>query len=199
MSEPRATVAIIGAGTMGAGIAQVALEAGWTVILHDPVPGATDKARKRIGDGLARRAAKSRAGGDAEARADVNPKVGAGADATDAHAIDADAWTSAHLARLQAAATPAAAAADAHLVIEAAIEDLEIKQRLFGELDRAAPPTTILATNTSALSVGRIAEGARTAPERVVGMHFFNPAPVLALVEIVAAKGSATWAVEQAA
>ncbi|HEY2915998.1 MAG TPA: 3-hydroxyacyl-CoA dehydrogenase NAD-binding domain-containing protein [Candidatus Limnocylindrales bacterium] len=199
MSEPRATVAIIGAGTMGAGIAQVALEAGWTVILHDPVPGATDKARKRITDGLARRAAKSRAGGDAEARAGVDPKTGAGADATDAHAIDAGAWTSAHLARLQAAATPAAAAADAHLVIEAAIEDLEIKQRLFEELDRAAPPTTILATNTSALSVGRIAEGARTAPERVVGMHFFNPAPVLALVEIVAATGSATWAVEQAA
>jgi 3-hydroxybutyryl-CoA dehydrogenase len=176
VSGERARVAIIGAGTMGAGIAQVALEAGWHVVLHDPVAGATDRARQRIAEGLARRAAKTEA---------------------DAEAIEA--WTTGRLERLATAPTPAAAAADAHLVIEAAIEDLETKQHLFGELDRAAAPTTVLATNTSALSVGRIAEGARTAPERVVGMHFFNPAPVLALVEIVAARGSAGWAVEQAA
>ena len=161
---------------MGAGIAQVALEAGWGVTLHDPVEGATDRARSRIAEGLARRAAKTQADPDA-----------------------IEAWTNAQLGRLATAATPADAAADAHLVIEAAIEDLAVKQRLFGELDRAAAPTTILATNTSALPVTRVADGARTAPERVVGMHFFNPAPVLALVEIVAGNGSAGWAVEQAA
>jgi 3-hydroxybutyryl-CoA dehydrogenase len=176
VGDERATAAIIGAGTMGAGIAQVALEAGWGVVMHDPIDGATERARARIADGLARRAAK-----------------------TDADPDAIEAWTSAQLARLRTAASPAEAAADAHLVIEAAVEELETKQRLFGELDRAAAPTTVLATNTSALSVARIAEGARTAPERVVGMHFFNPAPVLALVEIVAANGSATWAVEQAA
>jgi len=161
---------------MGAGIAQVALEAGWSVTLHDPVEGATDRARARILDGLRRRAAKQGAA-----------------------ANDIEAWATTRLDRLAIAATAAAAAEDAHLVIEAAIEDLPVKQRLFGELDRAAPPTTVLATNTSALSVGRIAEGARSAPERVVGMHFFNPAPVLELVEVVAGAGSAAWAVERAA
>jgi 3-hydroxybutyryl-CoA dehydrogenase len=178
VSEERARVAIIGAGTMGAGIAQVALEAGWSVILHDPLTGATDRARRRIAEGLARRAAKSEPDADASA---------------------SEAWANTRLERLSTAASPAQAAADAHLVIEAAIEDLETKQRLFAELDRAAVPTTVLATNTSALPVTRIAEGAHSGPERVVGMHFFNPAPVLALVEIVAGEGSAAWAVDQAA
>ncbi|HEX5239922.1 MAG TPA: 3-hydroxyacyl-CoA dehydrogenase NAD-binding domain-containing protein [Candidatus Limnocylindrales bacterium] len=176
MTDERARAAIIGAGTMGAGIAQVALEAGWSVVLHDPVAGATDRARKRIGEGLARRAAKAETGADA--RAD---------------------WISARLGRLATAETPARAASEAHLVIEAAIEDLETKRALFAELDRASAPTTALATNTSALSVTAIAEAARIAPERIVGMHFFNPAPVLALVEVVAGRGSASWAVERAA
>lgn len=176
MTESRARVAIIGAGTMGAGIAQVALEGGWAVAITDAAAGATGRARDRIADGLRRRAAKA------------VPDAAAGA-----------AWVDQRLARLSVGASAAAVATDAHLVIEAAIEDLAAKQALFGELDRAAPPTTVLATNTSALSVARIAEGARTAPERVVGMHFFNPAPVLELVEIVAAKGSASWAVERAA
>jgi len=175
-AESRARVAIIGAGTMGAGIAQVALEAGWVVTLHDPLAGATDRARARILDGLQRRAAKTGVDSDA-----------------------AEAWAMGRVEGLTVAGTAAAAAEEAHLVIEAAIEDLVAKQALVGELDRAASPTTVLATNTSALSVARIAEGARIAPERVVGMHFFNPAPVLHLVEIVAAKGSAAWAVERAA
>jgi 3-hydroxybutyryl-CoA dehydrogenase len=70
------------------------------------------------------------------------------------------------------------------LVIEAAFEDLEIKRELFGELDRVVPPPGILATNTSALSVTQIAH-ATSSPERIVGLHFFNPAPVLPLVEVV--------------
>jgi 3-hydroxybutyryl-CoA dehydrogenase len=176
VSESRATVAIIGAGTMGAGIAQVALEAGWAVVLHDPMPGAADRARERIATGLARRAVKLEA---------------------DADGIDD--WIEGRLRHLGAAVSPAAAAAEAHLVIEAAIEDLETKRALFAELDRAAPPSTVLATNTSALSISKIADGARIAPERVVGMHFFNPAPVLDLVEVIGGARSAGWAVERAA
>src|SRR5204862_3446448 len=117
VTEERARVALIGAGTMGAGIAQVALEAGWRVILHDPIAGATDRAKGRIRDGLLRRAAKISRDAD-------NP----------------DAWAAARLERLATAASASEAANDAHLVIEAAIEDLETKQRLFGELDRAAVP-----------------------------------------------------------
>lgn len=160
---------------MGAGIAQVALEAGWSVTLHDPASGATDRARARIYDGLLRRAA----------------RIGADADGMDD-------WAKGRLRHLAVATTAAEAGAEAHLVIEAVIEDLPAKQRLFAELDRSAAPTTVLATNTSALAVSRIAEGARLAPDRVIGMHFFNPAPVLELVEVVAGVASAEWAVERA-
>ena len=176
MSEQeRALVAVIGAGTMGAGIAQVALEGGWRVALHDAAPGATDRARDRIRDGLARRAAKS---------------------GVDADTIDE--WVDGRLGLLATAPAPAEAAAGAHLVIEAVVEDLDAKRLLFAELAAAAPEDALLATNTSALSVTDIAERAFR-PERVVGLHFFNPAPVLPLVEVVAGRRSAAWAVERAA
>ena len=162
-----ATVAVIGAGTMGAGIAQVALEAGWFVRLHDPLPGAFGRGRARIEDGLVRRAAKR---GIEE--------------------VDAAAWVEARLGGLTDAPDLARATDGAALVIEAIIEDLEAKQALFAALDATLPAETILATNTSALSVTAIAEAARRHAGRVVGMHFFNPAPVLALVEIV--EGMAT-------
>jgi 3-hydroxybutyryl-CoA dehydrogenase len=168
-----ARVAVIGAGTMGAGIAQVALEGGWRVALHDPIPGATDRAIERIRQGLIRRAQKA---GDADA----------GRSATDA------------LLALEVAPSAARAIDGAHLAIEAIVEDLELKRKLFSELDAAATPDAILATNTSALSVSRIAESLARA-ERVVGLHFFNPAPVLPLVEVVAGRASAPWAVERAA
>ena len=166
---------MIGAGTMGAGIAQVALEGGWDVVLADPVPGAVEAARRRIADGLARRAA----------RAVPDP-------------AQRDGFVAGFLDRLSAAATPGEAAGGAQLVLEAALEDLALKRGLFADLDAAAEPETILATNTSALSVTKIAEGVGR-PERVVGLHFFNPAPVLPLVEVVAAQRSAAWAVERAA
>jgi 3-hydroxybutyryl-CoA dehydrogenase len=166
MTGDRARVGIVGAGTMGAGIAQVALEGGWDVVIHDPVSGATDRARKRIEDGLARRAA----------------KLGADADGIDA-------WVSGRLSGLSATDSLDGVATDAQLVIEAALEDLDLKRSIFRELDAAADPDTILATNTSALSVGKIAEGTRR-PQRVVGLHFFNPAPLLPLVEVVAAAQS---------
>jgi 3-hydroxybutyryl-CoA dehydrogenase len=172
-STKPALVAVIGTGTMGAGIAQVALEAGWRVTLFDATPGATDGARERIREGLARRAA--RTGG-----------------------ADADSGVARLLANLTASAGLPDAVANAQLVIEAALEDLDLKRRLFADLDEAAVSDAILGTNTSALSVTSIAE-ATGRPERVVGLHFFNPAPVLPLVEVVSGRRSADWAVERAA
>jgi 3-hydroxybutyryl-CoA dehydrogenase len=168
-----ARVAVIGAGTMGTGIAQVALEGGWRVALHDPLPGATDRALDRIRQGLTRRAEK--AGADDPARSATQRLLG-----------------------LEVVRGVAPAMDGAQLAIEAVVEDLEAKRSLFRELDDTAPPDALLATNTSALSVTRIAEAA-SRPERVVGLHFFNPAPVLPLVEVVAGRLSASWAVERAA
>jgi 3-hydroxybutyryl-CoA dehydrogenase len=171
-----AAVAVIGAGTMGAGIAQVALEAGWEVRIHDVTPGAVERARERIRDGLTRRA--SRAVPDPAQR---------------------DGFVAGYLERLAVAGTPAEAAAGAQLVIEAVVEELEAKRALVAELDAVTAWDTILATNTSALSVSKIADGARIAPERVLGLHFFNPAPVLPLVEVVPGSRTADWAIERAA
>ncbi|MEA2674409.1 MAG: 3-hydroxybutyryl-CoA dehydrogenase [Chloroflexota bacterium] len=174
MDEPnRALAAVVGAGTMGAGIAQVALEGGWRVALFDSQPGATDRARDRIRQGLVRRAEKAGAG--------------------DPVAIAAE-----QLTRLTVARTLVEAAEGAQLVIEAALEDLELKRRLFQELDDATDPETVLATNTSALSVTKIAESVAR-PERVIGLHFFNPAPLLPLVEVIAGQRTAQWAAEQGA
>lgn len=166
---PLGSVAVIGAGTMGAGIAQVALEAGWPVRLHDPFPGAADRGRARIEDGLRRRASKRSLAGRA-----------------------ADAWVAARLDGLTHAPDLADAASGADLVIEAIVEALDAKRALFHAVDATCPAGTILATNTSALSVTAIASAARRHPERVLGLHFFNPAPVLPLVEVV--RGSRTHA-----
>ena len=166
-------MAVIGAGTMGAGIAQVALEAGWRVALFDSQPGATDRARDRIRQGLVRRAEKS-------------------------GASDPAAVAERRLADLTIASTLASAATGAQLVIEAALEDLDLKRAIFAELDEATDPDAILATNTSALSVTKVAESTGR-PERVIGLHFFNPAPVLPLVEVIAGRRTAAWAAEQGA
>jgi 3-hydroxybutyryl-CoA dehydrogenase len=150
-------IGVLGAGTMGAGIAQVAAEAGIAVVLHDPVAGATRRAQERIAGFLARRVEK----GQLEQAA---------AEAAVARITEADA-----LEEL----------GDADLVIEAIPEELELKRDAFRRLGEAARPQTILATNTSSLSVARIASAA-SHPDRVVGMHFFNPVPLMALVEVIA-------------
>jgi 3-hydroxybutyryl-CoA dehydrogenase len=168
-----ARVAIVGAGTMGAGIAQVALEGGWRVTLHDPIPGATNRALERIRQGLTRRAEKAGAADPARVAATGLLALHVVPDVT--RAVDG-----------------------AQLAIEAVVEDLDAKRRLFADLDDASAPDAILATNTSALSVSKIAESVGR-PDRVVGLHFFNPAPVLPLVEVVAGRSSAAWAVERAA
>jgi 3-hydroxybutyryl-CoA dehydrogenase len=158
---------------MGAGIAQVALEGGWRVALYDTAAGVTDRALERIRQGLVRRAAKA---------GEPGPEH----------------WAATRLLALTVEPRLGEAVADAQLVIEAAVEDLELKRVLFAELDDATAPDTILATNTSALSVTKIAESVAR-PERVVGLHFFNPAPVLPLVEVVAGGRTGAWAVERAA
>ena len=160
----RATiVGVVGAGTMGAGIAQLALENGHEVVLHDVDEAAIERGRIRIRDGLARRAAK-----------------------LDLDADTIDDWVDGRLAGPRESASLDGLGAEAEVIVEAALEDLALKRTIFRTLDAAAPPETILATNTSALSIAAIAE-ATDHPERVIGMHFFNPAPVMPLVEIVTA------------
>ncbi|MEX2011442.1 MAG: 3-hydroxyacyl-CoA dehydrogenase NAD-binding domain-containing protein [Chloroflexota bacterium] len=158
---PKELVGVVGAGTMGAGIAQLALENGHEVVVHDVDEAAIERGRARIRDGLARRAAKL----------DLDPD-------------SIDSWVEGRLADLREAETLATLGGEVDVAIEAALENLELKREIFRALDAAADPEAILATNTSALSVGAIAEVVRF-PGRVVGLHFFNPAPVMALVEVV--------------
>ena len=150
-------IGILGAGTMGAGIAQVVAEAGIEALLHDPVRGAYERAHERSAGFLARKVEKGQ--------------------------MD-EATATAALARISPAST-LEELAGVDLLIEAIPEDLELKRDSFRRLDAAAEPTTILASNTSSLSIGQIA-AATQHPERVVGMHFFNPVPLMALVEVVA-------------
>jgi len=147
-------VAVIGAGTMGAGIAQVAAAAGHIVHLSDTRVGAAEFAIARIADELAARVARGKAS-DGE-RADI-------------------------LARLR----PGDAPSDCGLAIEAIVEDLAAKCALFADLEKRLSATAILATNTSSISITAIA-AALDRPERCAGFHFFNPAPAMRLVEIVA-------------
>ncbi|MDH5197418.1 MAG: 3-hydroxyacyl-CoA dehydrogenase family protein [Gemmatimonadota bacterium] len=156
MNEIR-RVAVIGAGTMGHGIAQVAALAGWDVTLTDARPATLGAARDRI-------------------RHNLEGSVSRGK-------VNSEAATAA-LARISLATTVGDAAGAADLVIEAIVEDLDVKRALFAELASAAPSTATLATNTSSLSVAAIADAV---PEsgRVVGMHFFNPVHVMKLVEVV--------------
>jgi 3-hydroxybutyryl-CoA dehydrogenase len=153
-------IGVLGAGTMGAGIGQVAAAAGHPVLLADSFPGAIDKARDGHAKAIGREVEKGRLGKDAAA---------------------------ALLARISYR-TPAAGDLSCFrgsaLVIEAIVEDLAVKRSVFQSLDQTVAAEAILATNTSSLAVSAIA-GACKRPERVVGIHFFNPAPVLPLVEIV--------------
>ena len=149
-------VGVVGLGTMGAGIAQVCLQAGLEVVGREVSPELGEKARERIDHYLSRGVEKGRLTQDEKDAA---------------------------LGRLTLV-TELADLGSCQLVIEAAFEDLGVKRELFGELEKVVEPDAILATNTSALSVTEIAD-ATNSRERVVGMHFFNPAPVLPLVEVI--------------
>ena len=162
-------VGVVGLGTMGAGIAQVSVQSGFETIGREVEPELGERGRATIERYLARGVEKGRLSGDERDAA---------------------------LGRLTLT-TDLADLGDCDLVIEAALEQLELKREIFAELDRVTLPNAILATNTSALSVSEIAE-ATEQPQRVVGMHFFNPAPVLPLVEIVRGRESSPEAVDAA-
>jgi 3-hydroxybutyryl-CoA dehydrogenase len=173
-AEALGIVGVVGAGTMGAGIAQLALEAGHEVVLHDIDEAAIERGRARVREGLARRAVRLE---------------------LDADTVDD--WVSDRLAGLRDGHSLDAVAAEAELVIEAALEDLELKRTIFAALDAATQPNVLLATNTSALSVAAIAQRTRH-PERILGLHFFNPAPVMPLVEVVVPPAASPSVAERA-
>lgn len=155
------TIMVIGAGQMGAGIAQVAAQAGFNVILNDIKDEFVTRGLQGIEKSLARSVEKGRL---------------------------SDEEKTAVLGRFRKS-TSYQDAADADLVIEAAIEKMEIKAEIFKTLDLICPDHTILATNTSSLPITEVAAATKR-PDRVIGMHFFNPVPVMKLVEII--RGLAT-------
>jgi 3-hydroxybutyryl-CoA dehydrogenase len=162
-------VGILGAGTMGAGIAQLATLGGYETWLYDTFPEAAEKGATRLEDALAKGAARGR-------------------------------WSEAEAVAAQGRVRPSQELGDlagCELLIEAAPEDLELKRNLFRSVAEACGPEAVLASNTSSLRIGEIAAGVPQ-PERVVGMHFFNPPPLMKLVEVVAAAGSSERALTAA-
>jgi len=163
------TIGVLGLGAMGSGISQLAIEAGYATVGHEVSDELGEKARERISHFLQRKVDKGTM--DADERAAALDRLSLTTSLSDIGGCD--------------------------LVIEAIVEDLGAKLALFSELETIVRPDAILATNTSALSVTEIAAAVST-PERVVGMHFFNPAPLMPLVEIVRAELSSTEAVDVA-
>ncbi len=151
------TVAVLGAGTMGHGIAQVSAAIGCSVRLFDIDDGAVSRGMERIEGNLEKGVARGKVTDEAR-------------DAT--------------LSRLETTTSITGAVAGADLVIEAAPESMDLKASIFAEVDAAAPTHAVLATNTSSLSIAQIAASLRD-PGRFVGMHFFNPVHIMALVEVV--------------
>ncbi|HET9105434.1 MAG TPA: 3-hydroxyacyl-CoA dehydrogenase NAD-binding domain-containing protein [Solirubrobacteraceae bacterium] len=162
-------IGVVGAGTMGAGIAQLACLSGARTLVHDPDAGALTRGLERIERQLARGAERGRWD---------------------------EATATASAQRLERAET-LGALADCDLVIEAAPERLEVKRQLLGALAEIVAADCVLATNTSSLLVTAMASAAGDA-SRVVGMHFFNPPPVMRLLEVVRGVESADWAVQRA-
>ena len=155
------SVAVLGGGTMGNGIAQVFAQHGHAVTLRDLTPDILDRARAQIAKSLGRLAEKGKL---------------------------AAAEKDAALARITTT-TDLEAVAGADLVVEAVIENLEAKRKVFQDLDRVAKPSAILASNTSSISITKLGAATRR-PENVIGMHFMNPVPIMELVEVI--RGHAT-------
>jgi 3-hydroxybutyryl-CoA dehydrogenase len=154
------TLVICGAGTMGSGIAQAAAQSGIGTVLYDVDPAMVDRAENQIGSSLDALQAKGRL--DAPGRNDVLGRIRFTSDFS--HCVG-------------------------DVVVEAVVEDLTVKQALLLQLARLNTPDTILASNTSSLSIAAISKGLPF-PERVCGMHFFNPATLMKLVEVVEAPGT---------
>ena len=155
-------ITVIGGGTMGNGIAHVFAQFGFFVTLVDVVPTVLDKAMAIIGGNLDRQIKKGLL--------------------TEANKSDI-------LARIRPVSDLQSGVAEADLVVEAATENATLKYKIFGDMDRFAPPNAILATNTSSISITRIAASTQR-PAQVIGMHFMNPVPVMRLVEVI--RGYAT-------
>lgn len=154
-------IGVLGTGTMGAGIIQVLAQSGFEVVLRARRQTSVDKGIATVEKNLDRLIAKEKI--TAEQKADI-------------------------MSRIQGS-TDIAVIKDADLIIEAATEDMEAKKALFAELDELCKPEAIIATNTSSLSITEIA-AATNRPDKIIGMHFFNPVPMMKLVEII--KGLAT-------
>jgi 3-hydroxybutyryl-CoA dehydrogenase len=150
-------IAVVGGGTMGNGIAHVAAQNGFRTTLIDVNQAVLDKAKATIDKNLARMVAKEKI--TAEQHAET-------------------------LGRLTFATDLASSVTDADLVVEAVNENFELKKKIFGILDDSAPSHAILASNTSSISITKIANATKR-PEQVIGMHFFNPVPMMKLVEVV--------------
>ena len=163
------TVAIIGAGFMGSGIAESAARGGYDVLLYEPDSAVLERSRERIERSLSRAAEAGKLEG-----------MSAGA----------------VLARISSA-TDINAVSGAQLVVEAVYEDVEVKTAVFRELDRLLPPGIPLASNTSSIPIARLA-AVTAQPERVLGLHFFSPVPVMRLVEVVVSLDTANEVVERA-
>ena len=163
-------VVVVGAGTMGGGIAQLCAQQGLHATITDINQELSDKARARIAKGLAGRVEKGKIT-DSE-KTDILSRIATAGDLTPA--------------------------ADADIVIESVVEDLNIKKSVFSQLDKLAAPETILATNTTSLSISAMAEATRR-PDKVVQMHFFNPPVVMKLIEIMPGRHTSAATVETAA
>jgi 3-hydroxybutyryl-CoA dehydrogenase len=158
------TIAVIGAGTMGNGIAHVFAQSGYSVKLFDASHAAVERGLATIKGNLDRQVKKGVLSGD---------------EATAA------------LSRIAVAATLQDAAEQADLIVEAATERIDIKKEIFWTLDSAAAPHAILATNTSSISITELAAVTKR-PDRVIGMHFMNPVPVMKLVEVIRGYGTSS-------
>lgn len=152
---------VLGAGTMGSGIVQDFAQKGYEVIVRDIKDELVQSGIVRINNGLSKLVSKGKM--TEETKEDILSRISGTTDMN--------------------------LAADCDLVVEAAIENMKIKKEIFAELDKICKPETILASNTSSLSITEVAS-ATNRPEKVIGMHFFNPAPVMKLVEII--RGMAT-------
>ena len=168
--ETMRRVTVLGAGTMGQGIAQLAVRAGFQTVLFDVDAGVVERARARVFEGLEKAVQKGKLAAE-----DLAPAK----------------------ARLSVGTEMRAAVSEADVVVEAVPEDLALKRRLFQQIGEWAPATAMLGTNTSSLPVTDIAS-ATPACDRVVGLHFFNPPPVMPLLEVVAGERTRPEIVEAA-
>jgi 3-hydroxybutyryl-CoA dehydrogenase len=149
-------IGVVGAGTMGNGIAQVFAQAGFDVVMSDVAQAALDRALATISGSYDRLIKKEKMTAEQKAAA---------------------------LGRIKTA-TDLAALKDADLVIEAATENLDLKLKIFRQLDELAKPDAVIASNTSSISITKLAASTKR-PDKVIGMHFFNPVPLMALVELI--------------